>query len=272
MGRAIRLTNTGTLITSGQFNEVDVGSIKFTNDFVHADEIDEVTGCPVEMRIPSTLDILRVSNEFDEITALPSTSTGGTITYYSPSETTTYQIHSFSTSGSFTFSLDEDRTVEYLIVGGGGGGGTGLYNPTYRGYPGYGGNVTSGTASLTAGNYSVIVGNGGAGGVNQPLYPQNNRFYGLPGGDSSFNGVISTGGIGGQTANTANPPSPPDNSVSSNITGTAVSYGLPGAVTTPSAVGQSGVLPGEGGDGGGLGNFSGGRGKSGIVIVRYLIS
>ena len=191
---------------------------------------------------------------------------GGTLTTYT-SGGINYRVHTFTANGTFTVNFP--TTFDYLIVGGGGGGGTGLHNPDKRGYPGYGGDVLSGTTIISADSYEVIVGGGGAGGINNPNYPQNNRFYGLNGGASSFNHLTAGGGNGGIQTNTNNPSAPPDLSVSSDITGTSIYYGLPGSVTTPSQIGASGTLPGQGGDGGGLGNFSGGAGYPGVVIIRY---
>jgi hypothetical protein len=200
----------------------------------------------------------------------PSGATGGSISILALGNSA-YQVHTFS-AGTSTFTLDRTRTVEYLICGGGGGGGTGTHSPDERGFPGYGGSVSTGSASLSAGNYTVVVGSGGAGGINTPLNPSNDRLYGLNGGDSSFNSVSGSGGTGGITTYTPTPPTPPNTSVASSITGTSVSYGLPGAVTTPSQVGTSYAYPpGHGGDGGGLGNFSGGSGSTGVVVIRYLL-
>ena len=191
---------------------------------------------------------------------------GGTITTYT-SGGINYRVHTFTADGTFTVNFP--TTFDYLIVGGGGGGGTGAHNPDERGHPGNGGGVSSGSTILSEGSYGVVVGGAGAGGINNPNYPQYNRLYGLNGDASLFNNIDAGGGNGGISPNTNNPSAPPDFSVSSDITGTSIYYGLPGSVTTPSQIGASGTLPGQGGDGGGLGNFSGGSGHAGVVIIRY---
>ena len=196
--------------------------------------------------------------------------TGGTITSLTVGSTN-YRVHTFSV-GTSTFALDLTRTVEYLVVGGGGGGGTGIHAPDHYGWPGYGGAVSTGTVTLAGGDYSVSVGSGGSGGVNNPLNPPGNRYFGNTGTSSTFYTVVSPGGLGGQAVVASNGTNPPDNSVASSITGTSVTYGTPGAVTVSSVVGTSYSYPaGHGGDGGGLGNFSGGAGAPGIVVIRYTV-
>ena len=107
------------------------------------------------------------------------TPTGGTITSASG-----YTIHTFTSSD--TFVLPSARTLEYLVVGGGGGGGDG----NSAGGGGGGGGVVTGTITLPAGTYSVVIGQGGLGASveDEP---------GLSGEDSSFGGIIARGGGGG---------------------------------------------------------------------------
>lgn len=97
---------------------------------------------------------------------MPITSaTGGIITNYTSSGTN-YRSHAFTASGQL--QITGSATVELLLVGGGGGGslgGGGESDITNRGNGGGGGGVVySGSYSLTAGAWDVVVGAGGAGG------------------------------------------------------------------------------------------------------------
>ncbi|HOR96934.1 MAG TPA: hypothetical protein PLJ32_00785 [Kiritimatiellia bacterium] len=87
-------------------------------------------------------------------------------------------VHVFRQSGKLTVA--GSGCVEVLMVGGGGGGG----NHTYAGGGGgAGGLVHISSARITAGEYDIIVGAGGAVGAN--------------GGDSSFLGALAHGGGAG---------------------------------------------------------------------------
>jgi len=113
---------------------------------------------------------------------------GGTITSWNG-----YTIHTFTSTGTFSLSSSVD-SVEFLIVGGGGGGGQiGTAGNEANGGGGAGGLITSsdiGTISVSAGNYTVVVGAGGA---------PNNK-----GGNSSVFGYTAEGGgFGGYTSSTA---------------------------------------------------------------------
>lgn len=108
-----------------------------------------------------------------------SKATGGIVSYDS-----SYYYHMFPYSGTFTPT--QSLTVDYLVVAGGGSGGSQYYG----GGGGAGGYRTATSQSLTAQNYTVTVGAGGAG-VGPGTYQGNN------GGNSSFNSFSATGGGGG---------------------------------------------------------------------------
>jgi hypothetical protein len=74
-----------------------------------------------------------------------STATGGTITYEG-----IYTVHTFTASDSFI--VNTNYTMSYLLVGGGGGG----YEAG-----GSGGQVLSGSMTISSGTYSIEVGQGG---------------------------------------------------------------------------------------------------------------
>lgn len=118
----------------------------------------------------------------DSLNPLLFNATGGTITY-SGGKT----IHTFTSDGAFEPNIRGE--VEYLIVGGGGGGGGKL-----GGGGGAGGFLTDTGHVVTPKTYSVVVGAGGTGG------PADGNGSATSGGDSSFDGVVSTGGGRGATA------------------------------------------------------------------------
>lgn len=132
--------------------------------------------------------------------------TGGTISYYSVGGVT-YAVHSFTTTGSSTFLLNESRVCDILIVaGGGGGGGAGG-----GGGGGAGGFQYFAGVSLPNGSYSITVGTGGTGSSGQTTAAGgtggNSVFGSLPpsiggGGGSTNQGgsVAGNGGSGGGTA------------------------------------------------------------------------
>ena len=108
---------------------------------------------------------------------------GGVITDITVEEEP-YRVHTFTSSGTFT--LNEPRDIEYLIIGGGGGGGALI------GGGGGAGQFTEGTATaLATGDYPVTVGDGGAGGTRPPATD------GGVGGSSEALGLTAVGGGGG---------------------------------------------------------------------------
>jgi len=116
-------------------------------------------------------------------------STGGTIT-----ELGGYRIHTFVTGSrsgqTFTFNPSASANIEYLVVAGGGAGGGAL-----SGGGGAGG-MRTGTASVTAQAYSIVIGNGGDTAGSPGKYGTTND-RGKNGGNSSAFGITSTGGGGG---------------------------------------------------------------------------
>jgi surface protein len=118
--------------------------------------------------------------------------TGGDSVYITEVDGQKYVVHKFVTVGSHTLELFEPRNVEYLVVGGGGGGGS-----TMAGGGGGGALFTNEGGplkTLTAGNYSITVGNFGAG--------ASNRQAGSDGSSSSFDNITGSGGGGGAGWNT----------------------------------------------------------------------
>ena len=164
----------------------------------------------------------------------------------------TETIQTFTTVGSTTWTAPAGVTsVEYLVVGGGGGSGGGF--DTGGGGGGGGGMVLTGSYSVTAGNtYTIIVGDGGAGGISirNPVSETN----GSSGQNSEFDSIVALGGGGGY----ASRQSPGGGSI-----------GGPGA-SNPSVASEGGRGGGSAGDGngaGGGGGGSAGNGDNGVANV-----
>ena len=102
-----------------------------------------------------------------------------------------YWYHTFTSSGNFVNTI-ASLSVEYLVVAGGGGGGG-----NQGGGGGGAGGYRTGSATLSAATYAASIGGGGGNGGN------GNSGYGSDGGNSSFNGLTSTGGGGGANMNTS---------------------------------------------------------------------
>ena len=126
--------------------------------------------------------------------------TGGTITSYI-SGSTTYRVHTFLTSGTFTPT--SSFSVDWLVVAGGGGGG-GAYD-TGSGGGGAGGFRTGASHAVTAQAYTITVGAGGA--VGGSTGTSGGGLIGGTGVNSSIvpvsgTSIISAGGGSGGAFNT----------------------------------------------------------------------
>lgn len=177
--------------------------------------------------------------------------TGGNISYSGG-----YTIHTFTSSA--TFAPSTNLTVDYLIVAGGGAGGS------YFGGGGGGGGVLTGTASITPGNYSIVVGAGGAASLSHA---------GGNGGISAFYTYTATGGGGGGAA--GSDPKAASNGGSGGGAGggsasTSVGTGIGGQGTNGGSgnAGSSPYSSGGGGGAGGVGASSSGSnsGAGGVGI------
>ena len=132
-----------------------------------------------------------------------------------------YKYHTYTTTGPATFTVASGFSeVEVLIVGGGAKSGPNQYHPGGGGA----GGLVHGTATLIAGTYDVVVGEGGSGPDGTPV----------AGGDSSFSTAVATGG------------------------GRAMHYGSNGSAYAPSGDGTEINPYGAGGSGGGGGAGGGG--------------
>lgn len=160
-------------------------------------------------------------------------STGGTITRYD-----TYQVHTFTSSG--TFIPNANANIDLLVVGGGGGGGK--YG---GGGGGAGGYRTFSNIAVTANtSYNVTIGTGGGGSTGF----SNRGFNGTSSsfGDSGL--YVSAGGGGGasrlDTANAAAGGS--GGGASSYISAINASGNLGGAGNTPATTPVQGYAGGAG--------------------------
>lgn len=109
--------------------------------------------------------------------------TGGTITRDGQ-----YTIHTFIASGSSTFSVSQAGLAEVLVVAGGGGGGA---KNTFGSGGGAGGVVHRSNQTIPKGDFSVVVGSGGYGGL------QGTANRGTVGGNSVFMDMLARGGGAG---------------------------------------------------------------------------
>lgn len=115
---------------------------------------------------------------------------GGSISTSGP-----YRIHTFNSSATFNVPSGFSNTAEYLVVAGGGGGGC-----DNSGGGGAGGMLT-GSTTISANSYSVVVGGGGAG--SGPSAGDSGP-YATNGANSSALGVTAIGGGRGGSAGGAN--------------------------------------------------------------------
>ena len=152
----------------------------------------------------------------------------------------TYRIHSFTTVGVSTFTVTSGGTIEYLIIGGGGGGGGG-----WQGGGGGAGGYLTGTAVVSAQEYTITVGAGGTGcrQGGAGVVPTN-------GGDSSISNINTS--IGGGRGSSENPDAVANTGGSG---GGGMNFFPAGAAGTPGqgfAGGDGlGPIPPSGGGGGG---------------------
>ena len=158
-------------------------------------------------------------------------------------------IDSFTTVGTTTWTAPATtNSITYWVVGGGGGGGAAFDNGGAGG--GGGGMVLSGTMSVTPGTtYTIVVGDGGAGGIGTGVSPTaRTETDGSVGGNSSFDTIVALGGGYGYKSR--------GNSGTSAAGGTQVSG------SSTASTGGSGGGGGRGGGGGGGESSNGSNGAA----------
>ncbi|MGI0141057.1 MAG: Ig-like domain-containing protein [Candidatus Micrarchaeales archaeon] len=109
--------------------------------------------------------------------------TGGTVTYVGGNE-----IHTFTSSGTFTYSGTSCNAAVLVVAGGGGGGGT-----SAAGGGGAGGYLYYPLFTINSQSYTVTVGAGGSGGGSA-------GGNGAQGSSSIFSSITAVGGGGGSGA------------------------------------------------------------------------
>ena len=188
--------------------------------------------------------------------------TGGTVTTIANYNGTgqTWKMHAFTATGALSVTSGL-RAFRVLAVGGGGNGGAGSHYYSVGGSGGNGQSVDT-TTTFTAGLTAVTIGGSGAassvGSVTAAAGGSGGNAYN--GGASFINGSAGSGHA----------------TLSSTITGAAVTYSAgTGATGTGGVAGSPGGFPGGGGGGGGGATNQmapaqgGGAGGSGLVIVAY---
>ena len=231
----------------------------------------------------------------------------------SPTPTYVYTVQSFTSVGTTTWTAPSGITsVQYLVVAGGGGGGNAYDNSAGGG--GGAGMVLTGTTTVVPGqSYTVTVGDGGAGGSGS--YPgsyngtsgntsvfstitaigggagwgtrQSQATIGAAqvgsttaatgggGGGGGTGGKGGGGATGAGTTNSGTTGGSGGTGLSSNISGSLVTYGVGGASANSGSSngGAAGTSNrGNGGQASGAPSGSGtngGKGGSGIVILKY---
>ena len=234
---------------------------------------------------------------------------GGTITYVdsnglnprsSPKYTGGYTVHTFTDTGTSTYTATTSHNVSVLVVAGGGG----TSGTTNSGGGGAGGLVYNSSLAVTIQSYSVVVGNGGVGsgknGVNSTFSTitaygggyggsgnQAGGNGGCGGGAGSTGGTYSGGtasqgfiggsgwnywagaggGMGGagQDHPTTGVYGP---GVSNSISGNSTTYSSGGYSSSPGLSGTNGSP--NTGNGAGAAQGAAKTGGSGIVIIKYL--
>jgi fumarate reductase subunit D len=196
-------------------------------------------------------------------TATPSVCSigGGT-----PTSSGLYTIRTFTSSGTLSVS-GSCNDIEILVVAGGGGGG----GSPLAGGGGAGGLVYNASFAITAQDYSVTVGAGGAGGTGMTTDPWTG-VVGSQGGNSVFSTLTATGGGGGGRYN----------GVAATSGGSGGGAGYGGAIGTgtggqgnnggTATTGANYGAGGGGGAGGVGGNGTTTAGGAGGVGLSYSIS
>ena len=208
-----------------------------------------------------------VQNSFGQAGPVRLKGSGGTVTEITISGIW-YEVHSFTSTGSSTFTPPSGvLSVEYLVVAGGaGGGGVPTGNVGGAGGGGAGGRLTNvgGTGfSVSVQSYSVTVGTGGTAGVG-------GTSQGGNGGNSSFSTISATGGGGGASSGVSNNGVNGGSGGGSRLTGNTGGSGIPGQGNNGGNNNANGAAGGGGaGSAGAAGNAttggSGGAGSSNSI-------
>lgn len=177
---------------------------------------------------------------------------------------------SYTTPGtySWTVPVGVTRVTVYMVGGGGGGGGSNVSTGASATAGGGGGSVISQLPVTPGASMTVVVGSGGGAG---PVAPQTGTGIagngtGTNGGNSTFGGLTAYGGVAGGLG-------------TGGTGGVGSGYGgdgetgiyISGGGVTPKGGhgGLGGTTYGKGGDGAMSGGYVGSVGKSGKVIIQW---
>jgi len=219
---------------------------------------------------------------------------GGTISYYTYNSVA-YTVHTFL-SGTSTFAVFSTATVDILLVGGGASGISNGYGGQY-GAGGNAGQVQTTSTTLNIGQYTVIVGVGGAGnqtgsfatGSNTSIVGTINVSFASTATGATSGGGASPNGGGNGAGGSRNGNSGGVGVANNYATGLSTYYGGGGGAYDPyvsngtggtgggGGAGGVSATPNTGGGGGGSGDanigggsyYPSGSGGSGIVVIRY---
>jgi len=161
-----------------------------------------------------------------------------------------YKYHTFTSDGTLTVS--GSGNVEYLIVGGGGGGGQ-----SNRSGGGGAGEAKTGTTTLSAQNYTITIGAGGAEGIDG----SSSSAFGLTSVGGGKGGYYTTDGGSGGSGGGGGPTSFGGTATAGNDGGDG---GDAGGTNSNRGSGGGGGAGAAGGDGGVGANGAGGDGGAGI--------
>jgi hypothetical protein len=195
---------------------------------------------------------------------------GGSVSTYNAAGIN-YRVHVFNSSDTFIVSSGSS-TVDYLVIAGGGGGGCD------RAGGGGAGGYLAGTATVSPGSYSVIVGGGGAGatGDTQKGVNGGNSVFGTfataiggGGGGSENNPTGVGGGSGGGAGYTGGAAGGAGTAGQGNAGGTAqASPRAPGGGGGAGQAGQNGSAATMGGGAGARGGNGLSSSITGVAVVR----
>ena len=179
-GAVLTTADSGATVTNATLTAPIIDQVKLTPG--------STPGSPAEghMYYNSVTKVISVYNgsAWEQINE---TALGGLVTSYA-SGATTYRIHTFLTSGTFT--LASTKTLDFLIIGGGGGGGQNYI----VGGSGAGGMWVKTGVSTAAGSYPIVVGAGGSNTGDGYGHQTSSRGH-----SSSAFGRVAPGGGGGRS-------------------------------------------------------------------------
>ena len=178
VGGSVELTNGSTFLNK---NSVGIGS---TTTAGRNAGVSTATGTLIFNAATTALEVYN-GNKWVQITDSFFSASGGTESTFG-----NYKLFTFTSNGTFTVTGSGD--IDILVVAGGGQGGLPAGNSNYGGGGGAGGLVWYTSFEVSAGNYSIVVGDGGA----QTSSGSGNR-QGNDGADSTAFGLTAKGGGGG---------------------------------------------------------------------------